>query len=436
VNEESLKIAQIDPRDYFGYEACRRCGFPPCRRLLFGGQTVYGRDFLIIHRRHYNTVRPCPFATGSFDEAETFFNRLSIQDINSRVGRLLNDLHVVERLRYPTDRCLTNWADIAEKIGFLRMLWRDRVYALVRVPFQPEEKIKRWMTAHYDCFSAGKTVKEEKKESSGGEEAVAITSIIKKTSEPTTNYKLPLLIAKSAKRPRYKLGSASELADDMKARDYSISDYKKIDRMCEDDDLIIGVSEGLLHASDASLFSTMGSMSTKLFSMGDLEDNIKRMIAHFRGNTSADYSNEILNREVKKHPSMLRFVDIVNKTFKKKIVDLNLSDNIENIGLLEINERPHFNRTADKFFGGLTIAVNDTTAYDVMLLEYKKNSNGNYNAKIKITLYDHFGLDQPDLEKIYVHLGGFRAWFILQHIRGYKSFVTVIENTFEISGTL
>lgn len=174
MKEESLKIAQTDPRDYFRYEACGRCDFPPCRRLLLGGRTVYGRDFLIIHHKHFNTIRPCPFAASSFSEAENFFKRLSIQDINSNVSRLLNDLHPVERLRYPMDRFLTNWADFAEKMEFLRMLWRDRVYAVVRVPFQPEEKIKQWMEAFYDSYTG--ISKEEKKADIAGVEEVTSES--------------------------------------------------------------------------------------------------------------------------------------------------------------------------------------------------------------------------------------------------------------------
>jgi hypothetical protein len=31
---------------------------------------------------------------------------------------------------------------------------------------------------------------------------------------------------------------------------------------------------------------------------------------------------------------------------------------------------------------------------------------------------------------------GFRAWFILQHLRGYKPFITVVENQYEISEAL
>jgi hypothetical protein len=172
VNEESLKIAQTDPRDYFRFNACEQCDFPPCRRLMLGGRTVFGRDFLIIHHRHFNTVRPCPFATGSFSEAESCFKRLSIQDMNGSVSGLLNDLHPVERLRYPMDHYLTNWADFAEKLEFLRILWRDNVYAVIRIPFQPEEKIRRWMEAYYDSYT-GVSSEEEKAGVAEGEETVS-----------------------------------------------------------------------------------------------------------------------------------------------------------------------------------------------------------------------------------------------------------------------
>jgi hypothetical protein len=155
VNEESIKIAGIDPRDYFNYEACKRCDFLPCRRLLFRGAcySAYGRDFVIAHSGHYSTIDPCAFAVPSFDEAESFLNKLSIQEINGKISRLRKDLDVAETFRYPANHYLTDWADFAEKIEYLRVLWRDRVYALIRVPFQPEEKIAWWIQAFRESFS-------------------------------------------------------------------------------------------------------------------------------------------------------------------------------------------------------------------------------------------------------------------------------------------
>lgn len=104
--------------------------------------------------------------------------------------------------------------------------------------------------------------------------------------------------------------------------------------------------------------------------------------------------------------------------------------------MLQIQGQPRFNRGQDVFLGGLTIAVNDTAAYEVEVLSYSMTSAQDFSACIRITLYDHFGLDRPDLEKIYVDLAGFRAWFILQHIRGYRPFITVMENDFDINGKI
>ena len=61
-----------------------------------------------------------------------------------------------------------------------------------------------------------------------------------------------------------------------------------------------------------------------------------------------------------------------------------------------------------------------------------------YTGQFNVVLYDHFGLDQPDVEKKYRFLAGFRAWFILQHLRrfSYKPFITRAEMTYDFEGSL
>lgn len=59
-----------------------------------------------------------------------------------------------------------------------------------------------------------------------------------------------------------------------------------------------------------------------------------------------------------------------------------------------------------------------------------------YIGKYEVTLWDHFGLDKPDLEKFYSYGAGFRAWFVLQHLWGYKPFLTKITFEKEFSGNL
>ena len=35
-----------------------------------------------------------------------------------------------------------------------------------------------------------------------------------------------------------------------------------------------------------------------------------------------------------------------------------------------------------------------------------------FSGNLHFTLYDHFGLDQPDVEKMYVYLAGFRSGLV------------------------
>lgn len=90
---------------------------------------------------------------------------------------------------------------------------------------------------------------------------------------------------------------------------------------------------------------------------------------------------------------------------------------------------------------GFTIDLNDIWATEVILTDYELNAdNKTYNGKYTVTLWDHFGLDLPDMEKlpnIIPSVGeAFVCWFILQHLRGYKPFITKITFTKEFKGSL
>ena len=57
-------------------------------------------------------------------------------------------------------------------------------------------------------------------------------------------------------------------------------------------------------------------------------------------------------------------------------------------------------------------------------------NNNIFKGTLRVTIFDHFGLDQPDVEKIYFNLAGFRAWFVLQHSNYfggiYKPFASIM----------
>ena len=90
--------------------------------------------------------------------------------------------------------------------------------------------------------------------------------------------------------------------------------------------------------------------------------------------------------------------------------------------------RPVFSTLKDTFVGGLTICINDTWAYEVYIMNHQKDKADNYTIQYKVVLYDHFGLDIPDLRVTsYYSLAGFRAWFVLQHLRNFQTFITKVE---------
>jgi len=108
-------------------------------------------------------------------------------------------------------------------------------------------------------------------------------------------------------------------------------------------------------------------------------------------------------------------------------------------GLTYTFNKPRFDESPKKVVGswfggflsvGLKIALNDIWAAEVKVLELE-NDGEDYSCKYEVILWDHFGLDKPDLEKNfnvtpYVQ-GMFACWFILQHFRGRKPFVSKIK---------
>lgn len=83
-------------------------------------------------------------------------------------------------------------------------------------------------------------------------------------------------------------------------------------------------------------------------------------------------------------------------------------------------ERPIFNKVHDTI-NGLQIIINDVWAYEVRILRYRTQYTSLF-IELEYTLYDHFGLDAPDIYKFDQQI--FYVWFILQHFRGFKPLIT------------
>ncbi len=180
-------------------------------------------------------------------------------------------------------------------------------------------------------------------------------------------------------------------------------------------------------------------MVADLFSVGELEVVALSMIDKFQSNSGGEYTNDVLTSNVQEHESTQRFVtslrDIIVETAVREQGDISSLKNETIDWNGKPYGRPRFSTLSDTFMGGLTICINDVWAYEISITEYTVGES-DFSGKFKVTLYDQFGLDKPDVDKKYGYLAGFRSWFLLQHRRNYKPFITKIEFEEEFEGTL
>ena len=219
---------------------------------------------------------------------------------------------------------------------------------------------------------------------------------------------------------------------DFSAGDVKLADYEKLG-------MLFGVdvaNNGLATKSDAAVLAVFRQMAQTLFTHGELNANTDAMIDKFGKKESGDwkgrtYSNAALTKLAREHKSTRRFVDNLRDAVGKSL-GVAGGDPAKLARWGERINSPMYSTAADKF-DGLTIAINDTWAYEVTLAECEVKGK-TFKAKLSITIYDHFGLDQNDVAT-YGTLAGFRAWYLLQHVRGFNPFVTKLVFDEQVEGS-
>lgn len=286
---------------------------------------------------------------------------------------------------------------------------RERVKWLVRVDGRDEQPSQR-----------GETLELMIKPEWTGKDVTVMPYLRKPNEEvsvKTTVERFPksILFARSMKRPGKTL--TGETAEDMLCADKTPEEVRRMHRL-------FGLQ---LKASDKELFADMHMLA----GMGSLSGGgelLTALIGHFKGSTGTPFSNAYMDQKLKEHPSFHTFVyqkekgvlDNLNKQLK------DASGNINKIQMPLIgkisSDRTKFNTLRDKL-NGMTLAVDDTSAYEVYVDDYKLTAPNTFSCNLRIIVYDNYGLDAEDIAK-YGTIAGFRAWYVLQHVRGYKPFLT------------
>lgn len=251
-------------------------------------------------------------------------------------------------------------------------------------------------------------------------------------------YELPLIIYQT-EHTLYNDENGIQ-AEDLNCGDKSLSELKSIKGVNYKDD-----------ETANSEINTWRNMCTTTFSKDPLETVINDMINHFISGTGTSYSNKVLTQKAIEHDSTQKYI----KSVKSEINEA-LKESDGNIGALRYSSEdrgnnplvtklrrdkvhePVFNTFNDKL-EGLTICVDGLWGNLIQVKSYHLDGN-TYSGVLHFTLYDHFGLDEADVNKYGDIWTGFSSWYILQHLNSYnqqyKPFLTVIEFDESFSGTL
>ena len=242
--------------------------------------------------------------------------------------------------------------------------------------------------------------------------------------------KMNTIIARSDHRPA--------VHKDFYVNDTSLAEFIKIGKAAAS-------RYHLVFWTDEQFFDCFRSMANIFFAGGVLNGNINRMIDRMKSEKSTvkndfgsavRYSDPVLTKAVMEHQSTKEFLDDIENYLRKEVE--RTKGDLKLVNITNKIRSPKYNNWKDKLRGGLTIAINDVWAYDVILTQFQKHEikhwyqglkGYDFTATVKIQLYDHFGLDAPDIDdsKLAVSLlDGFYAWYILQHMRGYKPFITEV----------
>lgn len=235
-------------------------------------------------------------------------------------------------------------------------------------------------------------------------------------------WKLPVLFAKSSNDPGK--DSNGEVPDDLKYGDLTKKEALKIQKL----------NKLQINASDNLLFEDL-SILTSVFTVLGGKENMRKLIQNFRDNKGAIFSSKYMDDALASHPTLKQFIydkEGVLENLNEQLRSVNGNINkIETLQGVLNSTRPKFSwrsgsvkNIVKDLFSGMTMAVDDTSAYLVFVESYELVSANTYNAVLRIESYDNFGLNPADIQCGFGLLAGFRSWFILQHVRGYKPFLT------------
>lgn len=194
--------------------------------------------------------------------------------------------------------------------------------------------------------------------------------------------------------------------------------------------------ERIFAETDAELEERLRDL-VKSLSTGAMEAVALRMVDHFIGGTGTAFEDATLNDEVRNNPAFLEYHRRFSANLAAAIAACDYDLNrIKPVPMDLLN----FSSLSDKI-GGLGITIHQVWSAIADVSDFVVNcGTRRWSGRLHYTLYDHFGLDWADIEKHGDdHMprpgtgNGFKAWYILQHYRQARPFITEIRVSLPVS---
>ena len=197
------------------------------------------------------------------------------------------------------------------------------------------------------------------------------------------------------------------------------------------------MSDPMFKKSDSELNAYMVQLMESLSWFG-METVALEMQKRFAAGTGGTYKSEILNQNVEENTAY----KVYHQSFLNKLRDSLKACNYDlNAQQLITMNLLNFSSLMDKITGlGITVHQVWSVKAEVKNYVYNKTKK-NWSGELHYTFYDNYGLDWEDILKHgndripQYHTGDcFKAWYILQHYRSAKPFITEMNIQVPING--
>jgi Protein of unknown function (DUF3289) len=175
-------------------------------------------------------------------------------------------------------------------------------------------------------------------------------------------------------------------------------------------------------------------------SVGDMEEVALVMAKRFCDGTGGTFTSAKLDAEVYNHATFGAYHRAFEKRLLRALHDARWDvTQLAPLGMDLLNFSSFWDKAT-----GLGITIHQVWSVKAELADYTVLcETGNWSARLQYTFYDHFGLDWEDVLKHgedrlpQYHTGDFfKAWYILQHWRDARPFITRFHREVFLGGRL